>query len=75
MANPLIDILNPQTRKTVYAAYALIGLIVGCIQVGFGSVNASTPNWLKITLAIYAFLGTAIGATAASNVAEPAPRR
>jgi len=28
----------------------------------------ASPDWLKVTLSVYAFLGTAIGATAASNV-------
>ncbi|MEP7091205.1 MAG: hypothetical protein ABI776_13990 [Nocardioidaceae bacterium] len=66
--NPLTGILSPSARKSAYAVYAAIGLLVGCIQVGYGSLDAATPAWLKVTLAIYAFIGTAIGATAASNV-------
>jgi hypothetical protein len=73
MVTPLTDILSPSTRKKVYAVYALCGLLIGAIQVSFGAVNTTTPDWLKVALALYAFVGTAIGATAASNVATPAP--
>ena len=73
MANPLTDVLTPEIRKAVYFVYASAGLIVGGIQVAYGSVNEITPDWLKITLAVYAFIGTAIGATAASNVSPPPP--
>jgi hypothetical protein len=69
--NFLKDIVSPSSRRWVYAVYSLIGLALGCIQAGFGAVNAGTPDWLKICLAVYAFFGTAIGATAASNVTTP----
>ncbi len=72
MVTPLTDILSPSARKKVYALYALCGLLIGAIQVSFGAVNTTTPDWLKVALALYAFIGTAIGATAASNVASPA---
>jgi hypothetical protein len=72
MSNPLTDILPPAARKTVYFVYALIGFVFGAIQVGYGAApHSAIPAWLKIALAVYAFVGTAIGATAASNVAGP----
>jgi hypothetical protein len=75
LQNFLKDIVSPMSRKWLYAGYSIVGLALGCIQAGFGAVNAVTPNWLKIFLAVYAFFGTAIGATAASNVttSPPAP--
>ena len=73
MANPLQGIFGPGARKALYTAYSLIGLVVGGIQAAFGSVSAASPDWLKVTLSVYAFLGTAIGATAASNVMTRAP--
>ena len=36
-------------------------------------VSPASPDWLKVTLSVYAFLGTAIGATAASNVMTRSP--
>jgi hypothetical protein len=70
MPNPLTGILPAGTRKALYSTYSLIGLIVGGIQAAYGSVSVGSPDWLKATLSVYAFLGTAIGATAASNVAS-----
>lgn len=68
MANPLTGIFGAGPRKALYSTYSLIGLVVGGIQAAYGSVSAGSPDWLKVTLSVYAFLGTAIGATAASNV-------
>jgi hypothetical protein len=68
MANPLTGIVAARTRKYLYTTYSLIGLVVGGIQAAYGSVSVTSPDWLKVTLSVYAFLGTAIGATAASNV-------
>jgi hypothetical protein len=73
MSNFLKDVVPAQPRKWIYATYSTIGLALGCIQAAFGSVNAGTPNWMKASLAVYAFLGTAIGATAASNVGPSRP--
>jgi len=79
MATPLTGIFSPRARKTVYTVYATIGLVIGCVQAGYGAVStAGVPDWLKVVLSIYAFLGTAIGATAASNVTmqpNTTPRR
>jgi hypothetical protein len=72
MANPLTGIFGAGPRKALYTTYSLIGLVVGGIQAAYGSVSAGSPNWLKVTLSVYAFLGTAIGATAASNVISKA---
>lgn len=59
--NILIEIIPAHARKYVYAIYALIGLILGAWSV------AETPGWLVTALAVYAFVGTALGLTAASN--------
>jgi hypothetical protein len=73
MANPLTGVVAARTRKYLYTIYSLIGLVVGGIQAAYGSVSVASPDWLKVTLSVYAFLGTAIGATAASNVHFGAP--
>ena len=69
--NFLTDILSPVTRRTVYGLYSAVGLALGGVQAGLGAVDAGTPDWVKASLAVYAFFGTAIGATAASNVSTP----
>ena len=69
----LTDILPAPTRKAVYTAYALSGLALGAVQAGFGALDNVSPDWMKVSLAVYAFVGTAVGATAASNVQPPPP--
>ena len=54
-------------RGPLYAIYAVIGVALGAIQVGFASANAGQPAWLTVALSVFAFLGGAIGYTAASN--------
>lgn len=63
----LTDILPPRARQAVYAVYALIGVILGAIQVAYLNV-AGQPTWLTVALAVFGFIGTALGATAASNI-------
>lgn len=64
--NPLATI-PPAARKTVYAVYATLGLALGAVQVGYSAAEAGQPTWLTVALAVFAFVGTAIGATAATN--------
>jgi hypothetical protein len=68
----LTDILPAAARKKVYAIYALVGVVLGALQVAYLNI-AGQPQWLTVALAVYGFLGTALGATAASNT--PAVKR
>lgn len=61
--NILTDILPPAGRKYFYAAFALIGLILGACEVWGLDVTA--------LLAVYGFVGTALGLTAYSNTKPP----
>jgi hypothetical protein len=61
------DILSPATRQKVYAVFALLGVALGAVQVAFSAADSGQPEWLTVTLAVYAFLGGALGLTAASN--------
>ena len=63
----LHDILTPEVRKPIYAIYALLGLVIGATQVAYSAAEAGQPTWLTVTLAVFAFVGTALGFTAASN--------
>lgn len=63
--NPLQQ--NPRLRARVYNAFWLLGLALGGTQVGFASADAGQPTWLTVALAVYAFLGTGVGYTAAQN--------
>ena len=63
--NPLTDILPAKVRKYVYAVYALAGVVVGALAVA-GVEVGKAPD-------VLAYLGIALGLTAASNT--PAPER
>lgn len=68
-SNPLTDIFPAHVRKVVYALYALVGLILGGVQVGFSAARVDQPVSLTVALAVFAFVGTATGLTAAANTA------
>lgn len=55
----LIDVIPAQYRRWVYATFALVGLVLGAAQVA--GVDVAVP------LAVYSFVGTALGLTAYAN--------
>lgn len=63
--NPLAD--HPKARKTAYYIAFIVGLALGCVQVGYGAAEAGQPTWLTVALAVYAFLGAGLGLTAGAN--------
>lgn len=66
----LKDILPPTLRKPIYAIYAIVGFVVGCIQVGFSAAEVGHPVWLTVAWAVYGFSGSAIGVVASANTDE-----
>lgn len=64
MLNPLSE--NPALRKRIYAAFWVVGLVLGALQVAFASTG-NEADWLVGALATYAFLGTAVGFQAQAN--------
>lgn len=64
--NVLTDILPPKVRKYVYAAFALAGIIVGALAVAGVDVGKA-PD-------VIAYVGIALGLTAASNTPAPEPQ-
>lgn len=48
-------------------SYTLLGLILGATQVGFSAAELEQPSWLTVLLAVYGFVGGAIGFTAQAN--------
>lgn len=67
MTQELVKNLPEQARRTIYSAYAVLGLALGATQVGFSAADAGQPVWLTVALAVFAFVGTALGFTAAQN--------
>lgn len=61
------DVIPAEARAIVYSIFATLGVIIGAVQVGFAAASAGQPVWLTVTLAVYAFIGGAIGITAQAN--------
>lgn len=61
-------VTNPLVRKVIYGIYIVAGVLLGAIQVGFAAAEgAGQPDWLTITLAVYAFLSVPVGSLALVN--------
>lgn len=61
-------ITNPNVRKVIYGIYIVVGVILGAIQVAFAAIEgAGQPDWLTVTLAVYAFLSVPVGSLALVN--------
>lgn len=58
-------------RKPIYAVFAVAGVVLGAIQVGIAATDAGNPEWLNIALAVFPFVATAVGFTAAANTTKP----
>lgn len=61
------DLLPSVWRKAIYTVYAVAGVIIGATQVGFAAAELGQPVWLTVTLAVYAFVGGAVGLTATTH--------
>ena len=64
-------IMTPRVRRIAYAVYAIIGLALGAVQVGFAAAEAGQPVWLTVALAVFAFLGAGLGFTATTHTSVP----
>lgn len=60
----LTDLIPAAWRQPIYAVYAVLGVVLGAWQLA----QSPAPGWLVTALTVYGFVGTAIGAVAASNV-------
>jgi len=70
---PVAVALPPRVRAIAYQVYAALGLLIGATQVGFSAAELGQPVWLTVALAVFAFLGVALGMTAASNTQVDPP--
>jgi peptidoglycan/LPS O-acetylase OafA/YrhL len=68
MNTPMTNFPSPRIRRTAYLLYTVIALISGALQVAYSSGGWGQPVWLTVGVAVLAFLGGALGFTAASNV-------
>lgn len=61
--NPFTDLIPAQVRKYLYAAYFVIGVVLGALSL----LGKDVGDWLTV----YAYVGTALGLVAASNTNPP----
>lgn len=54
-------------RGVIYSIYAVVGTALGATQVGYSAASLDQPVALTVAMAVFAFVGTAIGYTAATN--------
>lgn len=72
---PNVVIESAVARKVIYAAVGAVGLLLACLNVGFGyAITQDTsivfPLWLGISNAVYPVLGAGIGYTASRNTPQ-----
>lgn len=61
------EIIPAEWRKPLYRIFAVLGIALGATQVGFAAASAGQPVWLTVSLAVYAFVGSALGFVAQRN--------
>ncbi|MGN8690537.1 hypothetical protein ACTND8_11630 [Atopobiaceae bacterium HCP3S3_F7] len=64
----------PHVRAILYYAMFFVGLTLGAVQIGYGAASVDQPTWLTVALAVFAFVSSGLGLTAASNTTVE-PRR
>lgn len=69
----LKDIIPAALRAKVYGWFAVVSVAFGATQVGFAAANVDQPVWLGVGLAVFAFVGGAVGFTALKNTSETDP--
>ena len=57
--NPLTNVIPAEYRKYIYAAFTLVGIVVGALNIAGVNTGAAVE--------VIAYLGVALGATAAAN--------
>lgn len=67
----LTDILPASIRRRMYLIYGLMGISIGAAQAGISAAQIDQPKALTVVLAVYAYLGIALGLTAAANTDQP----
>lgn len=63
----VLQAIPPRVREVIYAAYALAVFGLGAVQVAYATGAGAQPEWLSVALAVAAYVGGALGVTAASN--------
>lgn len=66
--SPINGFLGPRGRKATYFAVAILGLIVGTLQVILAVYDMLDVKWFLALTGVYGYLGGAFGLVAGNNV-------
>lgn len=58
------EMIPAKYRKPVYFGYAMLGVVLGAIDIGFQEADVATPTWVAVAITVYLFVGGAVGLTA-----------
>ena len=64
------NLIPTKARAVVYGIYAAVGVVIGSIQVAYAAAESGQPVWLTVALAVYAYVGGAIGYTALTHTSD-----
>jgi hypothetical protein len=69
LLEPNLDhvITSRLARRIIYTVYVLAVFVIGALQVAFAALDAGTPEWLTVAIAVAAYAGVPVGALAAVN--------
>lgn len=65
---------SPSARQRVYDVFWVAGLLLGSLWVGFQTVGDTVPGWVSVAMAVYLYVGAAVGFTARQNVTFPSDK-
>lgn len=63
----MTDLIPARYRAHAYRTFAWLGIIIGATQIAYAAADAGQPTALTVTLAVYAFVGGALGFVANAN--------
>lgn len=62
-----IIITSAKARKAIYGSYVIALIAAGATQVAYATLELGSPDWLRASLAVLAYLGIPVGTLAAAN--------
>lgn len=67
----VFKLLPAKARLAVFSLAALAGLALTAITTGLAAVQAPSPQWLTIALAVFPVITSGLGILAGSNIQKP----
>lgn len=62
-----VIVKDAKTRAVIYGSYVVAIIAAGAAQVGYAALELGQPDWLRVSLAVLAYLGVPVGTLAVAN--------